>query len=530
MNENNKIDNKIDNKLIKKIYNKYIKNKKVNIKIDEIFNILDLICNLFVDYIKYNGLAMHEPNFHSNINNEIFELIKIQLAEINFDKNELAKLVEIAEILIFKYIYPKRSYNDNSKIFIKSNIKINKLKNNLIYLKNVYQPEQRTDEWYKFRHNVITASNIWKAFHTENSFNRIVIEKSKPINIDKYNIINEGSPMHWGQKYEFVSVQYYEYIYNTTVDEFGCIPHKDYAYLAASPDGINTKENSRLYGRMLEIKNIFNRKINGIPKLEYWIQMQIQMEVCDLNECDFLETRFLEYDNHDDFINDYYVEVDLCGNFKNNLMMTKDLKYKGMIIGFIKDGRPYYEYSPFNCSYDELLSWEININEKNENLEFFKNIYYRLDEISCVLVLRNKHWFNSALIVKQELWENINLVKNNNTLLNELENKNKKNIVKNIKVNKKCFIDNHLFNDKEENNDKVENKDDDKGENKDKGDNKDKVENKDKGENKDDDNGNLLKLDISNKVINLNLNKSISKNIINRKRKNNSHCYITIDT
>ena len=48
---------------------------------------------------------------------------------------------------------------------------------------------------------------------------------------------------------------------------------------------------------MLEIKNIVNREIDGIPKKEYWIQMQLQMEVCDLDECDFLETKFTEYDS-----------------------------------------------------------------------------------------------------------------------------------------------------------------------------------------------------------------------------------------
>jgi hypothetical protein len=45
---------------------------------------------------------------------------------------------------------------------------------------------------------------------------------------------------------------------------------------------------------MLEIKNISNRIIDGIPKEEYWVQMQIQMETCDLDECDFVETRFKE--------------------------------------------------------------------------------------------------------------------------------------------------------------------------------------------------------------------------------------------
>ena len=49
---------------------------------------------------------------------------------------------------------------------------------------------------------------------------------------------------------------------------------------------------------MLEIKNIVNREITGIPKKEYWVQMQMQMEVCAIyEECDFLETRFKEYEN-----------------------------------------------------------------------------------------------------------------------------------------------------------------------------------------------------------------------------------------
>ena len=52
---------------------------------------------------------------------------------------------------------------------------------------------------------------------------------------------------------------------------------------------------------MVEIKNIVNREITGRPKEEYWIQTQIQMEVCDLDECDFVETRFKEYDSKEDY-------------------------------------------------------------------------------------------------------------------------------------------------------------------------------------------------------------------------------------
>ena len=93
----------------------------------------------------------------------------------------------------------------------------------------------------------------------------------------------------------------YEQKYNTTVEDFGCIQHDHYDFVGASPDGINVDKNSPLFGRMLEIKNVVSRVINGIPKKEYWIQMQLQMEVCDLDYCDFLETKFVEYESENDY-------------------------------------------------------------------------------------------------------------------------------------------------------------------------------------------------------------------------------------
>ena len=55
---------------------------------------------------------------------------------------------------------------------------------------------------------------------------------------------------------------------------------------------------------MLEVKNIYNRDIDGNPKEEYWIQMQIQLETCDLEICDFLETRFKEYELEEEYFED----------------------------------------------------------------------------------------------------------------------------------------------------------------------------------------------------------------------------------
>ena len=215
-------------------------------------------------------------------------------------------------------------------------------------------------------------------------------------------------------------------MYNTKIGEFGCIPHSEYPFIGASPDGINIKEDNNLYGRMLEIKNIVNRDITGIPKEDYWIQTQIQMETCDLNYCDFLETRFIEY-TENEFYNDTISE------------------YKGIILIFTKNVsnnteqsiydinniKPIYEYYPINkcIDYQDIQSW---ISEKRdkymEDYILYTTNYWKLDEISCVLIKRNKKWFNYALPIIKDTYDTI------------IENRKKTNLIINIDSN-----DNHTI-------------------------------------------------------------------------------------
>ena len=98
---------------------------------------------------------------------------------------------------------------------------LKKYDNNIIekkisYLQNIPQPDQRTDEWYHFRHKYITASSAWKAFSnpTTATYNQLIYDKCKPINIEKYTKnVSTATPMHWGQKYEDVSIMWYENTY-----------------------------------------------------------------------------------------------------------------------------------------------------------------------------------------------------------------------------------------------------------------------------------------------------------------------------
>ena len=97
--------------------------------------------------------------------------------------------------------------------------------------------------------------------------------------------------------------------------------------------------------------NPVSREITGTPKKEYWVQMQLQMEVCDLDECDFLETKFAEYPDFASYNEDTSVD------------------FKGCIIYFhTKEGAPFYAYQPLSItSKEDIQLWEDETMEKYQS-------------------------------------------------------------------------------------------------------------------------------------------------------------------
>ena len=351
--------------------------------------------NLIDNYIQEDPLGYSSPKFEIGLKDYVFNNTLLSLKEC-YSENQLEQLKEELDgiyVKIHKYYftnyYPLRSYSGS---FIRIEPNIVKMSEKIKNIENKPQPEQRTDEWYTFRHNLITASSAWKAFKSQSAINQLVVEKCKQLDLTRYDSVNTSTPMHHGNKYEDVSIMLYEYMYDTKVKDYGCIQHDTYKFLGASPDGINVDPNSHRYGRMLEIKNPTTREITGIPKEDYWIQMQLQMETCNLNECDFLETVFKEYDTEEEFIYD--------GTFT----YTADDKLKGMMIYFMKDRKPFYEYMPLHISKEEYDVWYSNVMEKNSGLTWIKDIYWWLDDFSCILVLRNKLWFENAISKIENVW------------------------------------------------------------------------------------------------------------------------------
>jgi putative phage-type endonuclease len=403
---------------------------------EESLELYQTCTHLMEEFIKDHPALISEPDFEDTFDENIQELMH---SHFDFDifynddaEYEMDEIIEHAKNDFFKHFMPPRSYpytiilEDPDSDFIDEQLYV---------LRNKPQPTQRTKEWYEFRHNLITASNAYKAFESQTVKNQLIYEKCQPLNqslfldnddneveneetkeIKEVVMVNTNTTLHWGQKYEPLSVKIYEHNYETKIEDFGCIQHEKYLFLGASPDGINIDKTSKRYGRMLEIKNIVNREIDGIPKKEYWIQMQLQMEVCDLDECDFLETKFIEYPDFgsykDDTTEEWYEDED--GIEFQNLCLSKDNKMKGSIIYFhTKEGKPFYVYRPLDLIHpDDITQWQENVVDYYQynpefNYTYMKTIYWKLEQLSCVLVCRNRQWFKDNISSLEEIWTTI---------------------------------------------------------------------------------------------------------------------------
>lgn len=396
-------------------FNKLIEAKH-NINDDLIIDeIVEVLLSLIYDYVEDNPSMLSCHNIDEIIIDEIYEMVDVMMENMKMENYVLfldyEKYIDELELVEYSFelynsmfniahehVDNENEYSSDFNIDIEfdSNF-VEKMEEHINYLRSKPQPEQRTNDWYKFRHNLLTASNAHKALSTQSAINNLICEKCQPLKqIDPddpevVKSVNINSPLHHGQKYEPLSVMLYEKKYNTKVEDFGCIKHDNYNFIGASPDGINVDKNSPLYGRMLEIKNVVSRVISGIPKKEYWIQMQLQMEVCDLDYCDFLETKFVEYENEMDYKLD-----------------TESTKGVILYFTYLNSSTPYYLYQPLGLNDEESERWiDANIDNDEENMIWIKTIYWKLETYSCILVERNRSWFEHNIQQLENVWNTI---------------------------------------------------------------------------------------------------------------------------
>ena len=377
---------------------------------DEIAEVENTILMWLNDYLETHVHEMSSPTFHKSMVDHVTQLlyddwIEMELCvEANYA--DIHQWVSQTSTIIHlqSHIPPRETVADDETLFV-SHTSVTELRQQLERLLAVPQPKQKSAEWYAFRHDILTASNVWKVFSSPAQYNSLVYEKCRPHSTDDHldgmgwKHPTSTNAMHWGVRYEPVSVALYSALNHTRVGEFGCIVHPTVPYLAASPDGINIDDtNAKLFGRMIEVKNIVSREITGVPLEHYWIQMQLQMEVCDLDECDFIETRFKEFTT----------ELEFYG---------WSTSQKGVILYFLSkpqfgvigndDGK--YVYMPIGHPTDMMSveHWIQRQKLERPDATCIHTTYWYLDQYSCVFVPRNRAWFASVLPRITECWKTV---------------------------------------------------------------------------------------------------------------------------
>ncbi len=373
------------------------KGKKMDKKL--ILSIQLLIKSLFIDG-ELDYTELYDTNKFNEVKESIFSIF-ITLIEKKGDR----EILDEYKNCIDKYLL--RSIRVKSPLYLDSNIK--DLVQQIKFLKSIPQPEQRTEEWYTFRNGRLTASDLGTIMGVNpyEQYNKII---QKKCGYEAPFYMNEN--IKRGVKYEEVITMIYEYRNNVKVFEYGCIPHPTIPHFGASPDGIvdSCSQNKNLIGRMLEIKCPGSRPITGFCPEYYYCQVQGQLEVCDLEYCDFVECKIADYESKEDYFNDFLLDSEgIC-----DYIYTKNNMEKGIVIEAwdLVLEKPKFWYAKLGINYEEAYIWENNIIDNEiipfENLDYVKTSYWKATEYNELLIKREKEWFHNKCIPKiNKFWEDV---------------------------------------------------------------------------------------------------------------------------
>ena len=346
---------------------------------------------------------------------------------------------------------------------VKVKPKYQKLEDQFRKLRELPQPAQRTQEWFDYRFNRITASDTASAID-QNPYQPV--EEFILRKCDTNYVFKDNADVFHGKKYEPVATLIYEHIYNCRMYEFGALPSEKYNFLGASPDGICSKYTldnrfCKRLGRMLEIKCPTRRMITNkgaiigeICPYYYYCQIQQQLICCELDLCDFWQCKLSEYKSKKEYM------LDTCNDSDNSetvegikVDINPELK-KGIILEFYpKVFTPQFEGDNIEwkskyiypksldmttSQYDE---WVLTILEEykllypdiGKDYYFNKIIYWKLDVSHNVTITRDDEFFNSIIPILKDTWAKVQYYRKNKHKLDELrEIVKKRSIYKNM--------------------------------------------------------------------------------------------------
>lgn len=208
-------------------------------------------------------------------------------------------------------------------------------------------------------------------------------------------------PLVWGVKYEAVACMLYCKRNRTSVQDFGLLKHPTIPHIGASPDGISAD------GIMVEIKCPWRRVPDGTVPKQYMYQIQFQLDVCDLDECDYLEVKFAEYDDEAEFVDDVFtahVPAD------TGAMYSANGNEKGVLIEYAVGDSRKYEYNDVvsTANVEAALEWrDKTLAALPADADHVYVTYWRVDSLGIIRVYRDREFLEAKYPEIKAVWEKV---------------------------------------------------------------------------------------------------------------------------
>ena len=243
------------------------------------------------------------------------------------------------------------------------------------------QVQQRTTEWYSQSKTLLTASEFSNILGSTRAVAAIALKKAAPVSLstDTACSTTAMTPFSWGIRFEPVVKQVLTAMWECEIVEVGRFIHPVDSRLAASPDGIlRAALDPARIGRLLEIKCPVSRGINGSIPFDYWCQMQVQMEVTGIDECEYVEMKIVSAYRDTNYVVPEVPVAHAGTVWLFQCSETLELKYA---------------YTPSEKADLEVLEWNC-----------LEVIPWHLEKMYNEVVSRDRNWFEGTKQKQEEFW------------------------------------------------------------------------------------------------------------------------------
>ena len=404
-------------------------------------NKINKILHLTKKVLDANTKKIKSEEDYNNLLKETFNIIKDK-----YDETTIELIIDIFNRIFNKEFTYKKELEDGyypdflnmyPDVIIPPEYQA--LEDHFQKLKALPQPEQKSPEWFAYRLQRITASDTAAAID-ENPYEPVesfIHKKCDP----NHKFLDNANVYH-GKKFELIATKIYEHIYNVQVFEFGALPSFVHDFLGASPDGIcsaktlDNKFSTRL-GTMLEIKCVApngrtietSGNIKGhICPYYYYLQVQQQLECCELEVCDFWQCKLIQYKCREEYLLDSCLNTQHTYDTDGKKMQIDNRIKKGVLLQFYPkkwepefDGDEIEWKSKFiypnrldmnNIQYDQWMVQTLsNLNKTHPDIMkdcyFHKIIYWKLEQSHNQPIKRDRKLFASILPILKETWAKV---------------------------------------------------------------------------------------------------------------------------